>query len=133
MIPKPGIYPGVPFDEYLEWEAVNNSLLWTIVKQSPAHAKAKIDCPPEPTPPFHFGRGLHCLALEPDKFEERYVSQGYYENRTIEQTLDLGWELLSMFENVELKRIDVKLIEKYMPGFREKTDKTEKSQAVAKT
>ncbi len=55
-----------------------------------------------------------------DKFEARYVSQGYYENRTIEQTLDLGWELLSMFENVELKRIDVKLIEKYMPRFRQK-------------
>jgi len=55
-----------------------------------------------------------------DKFEARYVSQGYYENRTIEETLDLGWELLSMFEDVELKRIDVELIEKYMPKFRNK-------------
>ena len=55
-----------------------------------------------------------------DKFEARYVSQDYYENRSVEQTLDLGWELLSMFENVELKRIDVKLIEKYMPRFRKK-------------
>jgi V/A-type H+-transporting ATPase subunit B len=53
-----------------------------------------------------------------DSFEARYISQGYYENRTVEQTLDLGWELLSMFENAELKRIDVKLIEKYMPRFR---------------
>ena len=53
-----------------------------------------------------------------DKFEARYVSQDYYENRSIETTLDLGWELLSMFDNVELKRIDVKLIEKYMPKFR---------------
>jgi len=53
-----------------------------------------------------------------DAFEERYVSQGYSENRTIEQTLDLGWELLSMFENAELKRIDIDLIEKYMPKFR---------------
>ena len=53
-----------------------------------------------------------------NEFEERYVSQDYYENRTIEQTLDLGWDLLSMFENVELKRIDIKLIEKYMPRFR---------------
>ncbi|MBM4103649.1 MAG: V-type ATP synthase subunit B [Planctomycetes bacterium] len=53
-----------------------------------------------------------------NQFERRYISQGYYENRTVEQTLDLGWELLSMFENVELKRIDVKLIEKYMPRFR---------------
>ena len=52
------------------------------------------------------------------QFERRYVSQDYYENRTIEQTLDLGWELLSMFENVELKRIDITLIEKYMPKFR---------------
>ncbi len=51
-------------------------------------------------------------------FEARYISQGYYDNRTVEQTLDLGWELLSMFDNAELKRIDVKLIEKYMPRFR---------------
>jgi vacuolar-type H+-ATPase subunit B/Vma2 len=35
-------------------------------------------------------------------------------------TLDLGWELLSMFEDVELKRIDKKLIDKYMPAFRKK-------------
>ena len=53
-------------------------------------------------------------------FEEKYIGQDYYENRTVFQTLDLGWELLSMFENVELKRIDVKLIEKYMTQFRKK-------------
>ena len=53
-----------------------------------------------------------------DKFEEKYVSQGYSENRTVFETLDLGWELLSMFDNAELKRIDVELIEKYMPKFR---------------
>jgi V/A-type H+-transporting ATPase subunit B len=52
------------------------------------------------------------------QFEQRYVSQGYQENRRVEQTLDMGWELLSMFENSELKRIDTKLIEKYMPRFR---------------
>ena len=53
-----------------------------------------------------------------NEFEARYISQGYYENRTVEQTLDLGWELLSMFDNTELKRIDVELIDKYMPKFR---------------
>ena len=53
-----------------------------------------------------------------NEFEGRYISQGYYDNRTIEQTLDLGWELLSMFDDVELKRIDKELIEKYMPQFR---------------
>ena len=55
-----------------------------------------------------------------NKFEARYVSQDYYEYRSVETTLDLGWELLSMFENVELKRIDIRLIEKYMPRFRKK-------------
>ena len=53
-----------------------------------------------------------------NEFEAKYISQGYYENRTVIQTLDLGWELLSMFENSELKRIDLELIEKYMPKFR---------------
>jgi len=53
-------------------------------------------------------------------FEARYISQGYYENRTITQTLDLGWELLSVFEDTELKRIDTDLIAKYMPKFRKK-------------
>ena len=51
-------------------------------------------------------------------FEAKYIGQDYYENRTVFETLDLGWELLSMFDNVELKRIDIKLIEKYMPRFR---------------
>jgi V/A-type H+-transporting ATPase subunit B len=55
-----------------------------------------------------------------NKFEEKYISQDYYENRTVQQTLDLSWELLSMFENVELKRIDVNLIEKYMTKYRNK-------------
>ena len=51
-----------------------------------------------------------------DEFEKRYVSQGYYENRSIEQTLDLGWELLSILPVTELKRIREDLIEKYLPG-----------------
>ncbi len=53
-----------------------------------------------------------------NRFEARYISQSWYENRTVFETLDLGWELLSMFDNTELKRIDIKLIEKYMPKFR---------------
>ena len=66
-----------------------------------------------------------------NKFETKYVSQDYYENRSIEETLDLGWELLSMFENAELKRIDIKLIEKYMPKFRkEKPQPEQKKQST---
>ena len=48
------------------------------------------------------------------EFEERYVNQGYYTNRTIEETLNLGWELLKIIPKSELKRIDDELIEKYM-------------------
>ena len=59
-----------------------------------------------------------------NQFEEKYISQGYYDNRTVEQTLDLGWQLLSMFDNVELKRIDARLIDKYMPSFRQNKEQS---------
>ena len=49
-----------------------------------------------------------------DEFEKRYVAQGTDENRSIEQTLDLGWELLSILPRSELKRIKPEFIDKYM-------------------
>ena len=50
------------------------------------------------------------------KFEEHFINQGFDENRTIEQTLDLGWSLLSLLPKSELDRIDEKLLaEKYDP------------------
>ncbi len=55
-----------------------------------------------------------------DAFERRFISQGEYENRDIEQTLDLGWDLLSMVPEVELKRIDPATITKYHPAHRDK-------------
>ncbi|MCD7734185.1 MAG: V-type ATP synthase subunit B [Clostridiales bacterium] len=50
-----------------------------------------------------------------DEFERRYVSQGSDENRSIEETLDLGWELLSILPKTELKRIKPEYIDKYLP------------------
>lgn len=50
-----------------------------------------------------------------DEFEMRYINQGYNENRSIEQTLELGWELLTILPKSELKRIDPKYIDKYLP------------------
>ena len=50
-----------------------------------------------------------------DEFEKRYVSQGNETNRTIEETLDLGWELLRILPKRELKRIKQEYIDKYMP------------------
>ena len=46
-------------------------------------------------------------------FETRFVAQGKNENRSIETTLNLGWELLSMLPREELDRIDTKILDKY--------------------
>jgi V/A-type H+-transporting ATPase subunit B len=48
-----------------------------------------------------------------DLFEEKYVSQGYETNRSIEETLDIGWELLREMPRGELKRIRDSFLEKY--------------------
>ena len=50
-----------------------------------------------------------------DAFEERYINQGFNENRSIEETLDLGWELLSILPRSEMKRIKPELVDKYWP------------------
>ena len=50
-----------------------------------------------------------------DEFEKRYINQGFYENRSIEETLDLGWELLRILPRSEMKRISPKILDKYWP------------------
>ena len=49
-----------------------------------------------------------------EEFEKRYVSQGYDTDRSIEDTLNIGWELLKLLPKGELKRIKDELIEKYL-------------------
>ncbi|GEN56226.1 V-type ATP synthase beta chain [Halolactibacillus alkaliphilus] len=49
------------------------------------------------------------------RFEAEYINQGFYTNRSIEETLTLGWELLSILPRTELKRISSALIEEFMP------------------
>ncbi|ABS39939.1 V-type ATP synthase subunit B [Clostridium botulinum] len=49
-----------------------------------------------------------------DAFEEEYVSQGFTTNRTIEETLNLGWKLLTILPKSELKRIRDEYLEKYL-------------------
>lgn len=48
-----------------------------------------------------------------DEFEKKYVSQGYDNDRSIEETLDIGWELLRLLPRSELKRISDKLLDEY--------------------
>jgi len=51
-----------------------------------------------------------------DAFEREYVSQGYDTNRSIEETLDLGWKLLAILPRAELKRIRDEYLDKYLPN-----------------
>lgn len=48
-----------------------------------------------------------------DEFEMKYINQGFYENRSIEETLNLGWELLHVLPRSEMKRIKPELLDKY--------------------
>ena len=49
-------------------------------------------------------------------FESKFVNQGFNENRSIEQSLDLGWELLSTLPRAELDRVDDALLDQYYKG-----------------
>ncbi|MDR0975841.1 MAG: V-type ATP synthase subunit B [Christensenellaceae bacterium] len=48
-----------------------------------------------------------------DEFEQKYINQGFETNRTIFETLDLGWELLGILPREELTRIKTKFLDKY--------------------
>ena len=50
------------------------------------------------------------------RFESEFIAQGERENRTLDRTLDLGWELLSMLPRNELGRVSDKLLDKYYTG-----------------
>ena len=47
------------------------------------------------------------------EFEEKYISQGYFTDRTIQETLDIGWDLLRLLPRSELKRISDVMLDKY--------------------
>ena len=50
-----------------------------------------------------------------EAFENDFLTQGEFENRTIQQTLDIGWKVLSLLPREELYRIAPELIDKYLP------------------
>ena len=54
------------------------------------------------------------FAVFAEEFEKKYLNQGFNENRSIEETFDIGWELLKILPVGELKRIKEKYIEKYL-------------------
>ena len=50
-----------------------------------------------------------------DRFEKEFINQRFNENREIEETLNIGWNLLSILPEAELTRIDPSIIEKFHP------------------
>ena len=50
-----------------------------------------------------------------DRFEEEYVNQGSYTNRSIDESIELGWDLLKILPREELKRIKDEMLDKYLP------------------
>ena len=56
-----------------------------------------------------------------DEFETRVIKQDAHEDRSIEQTLELGWELLAIFPESELKRLKKEFIEKYGKKYRKES------------
>ena len=64
-------------------------------------------------------------------FEERFITQGSHESRSIEQSLNLGWELLSTLPRSELDRVDPKLLDEfYKPKNLEASDQAKVAAAV---
>jgi len=57
-----------------------------------------------------------------DEFEQKFIKQESHENRTIVQTLTIGWELLSDLPTADLKKIDEKYIKKYLPKTKEEKE-----------
>ncbi len=53
-----------------------------------------------------------------ERFEKEFINQGYYENRSIETTLNIGWKLLAILPESELSRIDPEILKKFHPNHR---------------
>lgn len=62
------------------------------------------------------------------EFEEHFVSQGQTENRSITETLDKGWELLSILPREELDRVNTTILDKYYTTFNENTAEDNKDE-----
>ena len=56
-----------------------------------------------------------------DEFERQFISQGEFEKRKVEDTLDIGWKLFSSLHEEDLKLISEELIKKYLPKYSEKS------------
>jgi hypothetical protein len=77
----PGVYPGVPFDEYLAWPNVSKHQLDSLAR-SPAHYRAALEQPRKRTASMMRGGAFHKALLEPDQFARWYTNALDLNNRT---------------------------------------------------
>lgn len=61
-----------------------------------------------------------------EEFEKRYINQGFYTNRSIEETLKIGWELLTLLPRSEMKRIKDKYLEMYYDPIKKQLEEDNK-------
>ena len=62
------------------------------------------------------------------QFESKFVNQGFSENRTIEQSLDLGWELLTILPRESLDRLDDVTLDKYYEPAKKRVQQADTSE-----
>lgn len=104
---KDGIGEGFTREDH---QTLANQLLATYAKVQDAKALASVIGEDE------LSKEDKLLLSFGNEFEHRFLTQGSDENRTIDETLDLGWELLSMLPRNMLDRVDDRTIEKYYKG-----------------
>ena len=104
---KDGIGEGFTREDH---SALSNQLLATYAKVQDAKSLASVIGEDELSPDdkllMKFGK----------EFDNRFLNQSFTENRTIDETLDLGWELLSMLPRRMLDRVDDETLDKYYKG-----------------
>ncbi len=101
---KDGIGAGFTREDH---SALSNQLFAAYAKVMDARSLASVigeeELSPEDKQYIQFGK----------EFEAKFVNQGPHENRTIEQSLDLGWELLTTLPRASLDRVDDETLDKY--------------------
>jgi V/A-type H+-transporting ATPase subunit B len=115
---KDGIGKGFTREDH---SAVSNQLFASYAKVMDARSLASVIGEEELSPIdkkyIEFGK----------RFESKFVSQGFNENRTIEQSLDLGWQLLATLPREELDRVDDATLDKYYEKAKQQTGSADKA------
>lgn len=91
---KPGLYAGVPADEYRAWPYAAQSTLKILRDQSPAHAYEAMTNPAPPTPALRLGTAVHTAVLQPELFGDLYAFAPSVDRRT-----KAGREVWEQFED----------------------------------